>query len=203
MSDTIIGSKSLLARLLAEENLIVEHKKVDTAMFLISRRILTLPIWKEMSDKLYNRLVGHEVGHALYTPEEYEEICEAKGLMYSAFLNIIEDGRVDKKIKRKYPGLRKSFSEGFDDIIKVKPRLKAIVCGDGKGLYLIDRINFTLKAPHLTNYTFTDEEAVYLKRAQEIETWEEVITLTNDIFHYCVEVEENKKDTTDNCLVLS
>ena len=40
-----IAIKGNLARLLATENLIVEHKQVETAQFDVDRRVLTLPMW--------------------------------------------------------------------------------------------------------------------------------------------------------------
>ena len=61
--------KGTLAKLLATENLLVEHKNVETAAFDVSTRVLTLPMW-EASNTVYNMLVGHEVGHALFTPAE-------------------------------------------------------------------------------------------------------------------------------------
>ena len=60
--------KGTLARLLATENLTVEHRKVSTAYFDVDKRLLVLPIWKTASNTVYDLLVGHEVGHALYTP---------------------------------------------------------------------------------------------------------------------------------------
>ena len=62
--------KGTLAKLLATENLIIEHKKVPTACFDVQRRVLTLPIWDRASGVVYDLLVGHEVGHAIYTPNE-------------------------------------------------------------------------------------------------------------------------------------
>ena len=59
--------KGTLAKLLATENLIVEHRVVETASFDVDRRVLVLPIW-DVTERVYNMLVGHEVGHALYTP---------------------------------------------------------------------------------------------------------------------------------------
>ena len=41
-----IEIKGNLAKLLATENLIIEHKAVDTASFDIDRRVLTLPQWE-------------------------------------------------------------------------------------------------------------------------------------------------------------
>ena len=60
--------KSTLARLLAAENISVEHKDTPTAYFDLKNRVLALPRWKEMSGALYDMLVGHEVAHALWTP---------------------------------------------------------------------------------------------------------------------------------------
>ena len=60
--------KSQLAKLLATEDIIVEHKKVETAEFNVQTRVLTLPMWEKASNGVIDMLVGHEVGHALYTP---------------------------------------------------------------------------------------------------------------------------------------
>ena len=62
--------KSQLAKLLATEDLVVEHKKVQTACFNVHTRVLTLPLWEKASGLVYDLLVGHEVGHALFTPDE-------------------------------------------------------------------------------------------------------------------------------------
>jgi hypothetical protein len=39
--------KSQLAKLLATEDLVVEHKKVETACFNVHTRVLTLPMWEK------------------------------------------------------------------------------------------------------------------------------------------------------------
>ena len=62
--------KSQLAKLLATEDLIVEHKQVETAQFNVHTRVLILPLWEKASNVVYDMLVGHEVGHALFTPDE-------------------------------------------------------------------------------------------------------------------------------------
>ena len=33
-------------------------------------RVLTLPMWEKGKQQVYDMLVGHEVGHALFTPDE-------------------------------------------------------------------------------------------------------------------------------------
>ena len=63
--------KSQLAKLLATEDLVVEHKQVETASFNVETRVLVLPLWEKASNSIYDMLVGHEVGHALFTPNDY------------------------------------------------------------------------------------------------------------------------------------
>ena len=85
--------KGTLARLLATENLTVEHRQVTTAYFDVEQRILCLPIWKHASDTVYDLLVGHEVGHALYTPAE--GLDTDRNL--KSFINVLEDARDNGK----------------------------------------------------------------------------------------------------------
>ena len=49
--------KSQLAKLLATEDLIVEHRKVDTAQFNVQTRVLTLPNWERASNNVYLSLI--------------------------------------------------------------------------------------------------------------------------------------------------
>ena len=89
--------KSQLAKLLATEDIIVEHKKVETAEFNVQTRVLTLPMWEKASNVVIDMLVGHEVGHALYTPntEWWKEVQ-----IPQQFVNVVEDARIEKLIKR-------------------------------------------------------------------------------------------------------
>ena len=87
--------KGNLAKLLATENLIVEHKKVPTASFDVDRRVLTLPVWDRASGSVYDMLVGHEVGHALFTPnQDWREVIGSD--VPKDFVNVIEDARIEK-----------------------------------------------------------------------------------------------------------
>jgi len=105
--------KSQLAKLLATEDLIVEHKQVETASFNVETRVLVLPLWEKASSEVYDMLVAHEVGHALFTP------CEDWTDRYDippSFVNIVEDARIEKLMKRKYAGLPKTFFTGYKEL---------------------------------------------------------------------------------------
>ena len=101
------SNKDTLAKLMATENITVIHKKVPTAYFDVKSRTLCIPMLKEnMSQSLTDLFAGHEVGHALYTPVDgwHDSICE-KGGLFKGYLNVVEDCRIEEKIKNKYPGI--------------------------------------------------------------------------------------------------
>ena len=93
--------KSTLAKLLATEDLIVEHKNVETAQFNVQSRVLTLPSWDKASEGIFDMLVCHEVGHALYTPDKDWTVDR---VLSQSFINIVEDARIEKLMKRRYEG---------------------------------------------------------------------------------------------------
>ena len=105
--------KSQLAKLLATEDLVVENKDVETAEFNVHTRVLTLPFWKRASSVVYDMLVGHEVGHALFTPDED---WTEKVKVPQQIVNVCEDARIEKLMKIKYPGLSKTFFNGYMDL---------------------------------------------------------------------------------------
>ena len=174
------GVKGTLAKLLATEDLVVEHRKCETAQFDVERRVLTLPVWDNASEDVYDMLVSHEVGHALFTPNED---WTAKIKVPHSFINVIEDARIEKLMKRKYAGLPKTFFKGYqeldgEDFFQVNDK------GDLRDIQLIDRINLQFKVGNFTYIPFQDSEYEFVKRAEEVETFEEVMQLSKDIFDF-------------------
>ena len=98
-----IDAKDRFARILATENIHVQHSvSASTASFNTQTRHLTLPKWREMTGQLYDMLVAHEVGHALYTPADIDsiyDIAERHGVDWGVvkdYVNIIEDARIER-----------------------------------------------------------------------------------------------------------
>ena len=111
-------SKSILAKLLAKENITVRHGNHPTAYFDVENRILGLPLWKEMDKNVYDLFIGHEVSHALETPAEgwHNSTNEIPGCP-RAFINIVEDIRIEKLIQRRYPGFVATFKRGYNHLL--------------------------------------------------------------------------------------
>ena len=117
--------KDRLAKLLAGENIVVEHRNVSTASFEVEKRILILPMWVIESNAAYDTLIGHEVGHALYTPlGELEEFMMNRNNYMDgkykdvpcSYMNVVEDIRIEKMLQKKFPGFRKVFKKGYKDL---------------------------------------------------------------------------------------
>jgi hypothetical protein len=172
--------KGSLAKCLATENLIIEHKKVPTACFDVDLRVLTLPMWDKASATVYDLLVGHEVGHALFTDNidwtiDYPDVPKD-------FINVIEDVRVERLMKKKYPGLSKTFYNGYnelnnDDFFSTKDE-------NLDNLSFIDRINMYFKIGAFHNIAFSDQENEFLTRISKLETFTEVLDIAREIAEF-------------------
>ena len=174
---SLIEQKSLLAKLMAAENITVEHKKIPTAAFDVKNRVLYLPIlkWKPGSE-VYDLFCAHEVGHALWTPEDgWHSSASKKGKGYKSFLNVVEDARIEKKIKRKFAGARKSMIEGYKSLMDEDFFGLRKMGVDPNDLGLIDRINLYTKAGTAYGIEFSDEEKVWVNRVERTESWEDVV----------------------------
>ena len=186
--------KGNLARLLATENLIVEHRQVETAMFNIKDRVLTLPMWDVASSNVYDMLVGHEVGHALYTPDEYGEDHQVP----QSYLNVVEDARIEKMMKRKFPGLARNFYDAYrelhtQDFFEIGDRAMDTYA-------LIDRINLYFKVGVHANMLipFNEKEKALVDMVSQAETFKQVVEAARQILAYTQEQEQEKIQANTN-----
>jgi hypothetical protein len=209
------ASKDLLARILASENITVQHDpKASTAAFDTKNRVLILPAWTGMTNEVYDMLVGHEVGHALFTPHSdaddkvqgpwcgaAEEIAgTAHAKIAQVYMNIVEDARIEKLMKEKFPGMRRDFYKAYEqfvanDFFGIKGR-------DINKLPLIDRINLQYKMGTCmdTGIQFSPVEQSFIKRIDTCRTFDDVKSIVSDIWEYesrlKEEAEKQKQEAT-------
>ena len=189
------ASKDVLARCMATEDITVQHSaSAQTAYFDTLNRVLCLPVWKDMDNSMYDMLVGHEVSHALHTPASgwQEFVGEGKGAgMRHMFLNVVEDARIERMIKAKFPGLRRDFVAAYNslherDIFEISDK-------DISTLALIDRLNLQFKIGLHCQHAipFSSDEQQYVTRMAETETFEDVMVIARELYE--MQVEEDKK----------
>lgn len=174
-----IESKSQLAKLFATENLSVEHNNVKTASFDLENRIVTLPIFKNPKGDVYDMLTAHECSHALHTPlKAWSKLEDPK---YRAYVNVIEDTRIDKLIQKKYPGVVKNYINAFDILMKdnffgLKDK------NVNTDLMLIDKINMYYKSSKKLNIKFSKEEQSWVDRIDNIKTFTDVLKIAKELY---------------------
>jgi len=189
----LIQSKSLLAKLMATENLIVEQRNVQTASFDVKQRILTVPVLdKNISGYLYDLFMGHEVGHALYTPLSGMVQAHEEKIPMS-IMNVLEDVRIEKKIKNKYPGIRSSFIRAYRELIDKD--FFGTAGTDLNDLNFIDRVNLYTKGGATQGIKFTDFEQSLVRKIEGTETYDDVMVVARLVAQYMKEqAEEHKKN---------
>ena len=178
----LANSKSTLAKLLAQENISVEHRNTSTAYFDPKNRVLVLPVWKNMSNDLYDLLVGHEVGHAWETPAAGWH-SEIKGNKpgFKSYLNVVEDARIEKCIKNRYPGLRTCFYKAYKEL--VDRNFFGVADMNLNDLQLIDRINLHFKVGPFMAVPFKPEELIYINKIESMTTWEDVVRISKELYN--------------------
>ena len=183
--------KESLAKLLATENLIVEHRAVETASFNVTDRVLTLPTWEHECNDVTDMFIAHEVGHALYTPDNDEWLED----LNQQFLNVTEDIRIEKLIKRRYEGLPKTFFKGYAalDI----DEFFGLTGKDLSQLNLADKINLYYKIGNYRDIPFTTEEKAFLPKCDALETFKEAVELALEIQAYCKDQFDKEQDNQE------
>jgi hypothetical protein len=202
----IQNGKSQLAKLLATENIAVQHKPgAKTAWFDVKNRVLCLPVWHNISDDLYDLLVVHEVGHALDTPPEgwadaIKDIAlrvtgsasnRAMGAV-KGFLNVIEDARIDKRQKRRFPGARRNYVKGYKELIERD--FFGTEKRDVNQMSFIDRLNIYCKGGSMMGIKFSPVEKKMLLEVENAETFDEVLKLTEKIFTWSKDQQDQDQE---------
>jgi len=190
-------SQKMLAKLLAKENINVRVGNYSTAFFDVKQRVLGLPMWNADNKQVSDLLVGHEVGHALYTPADaMARFHEALPGVPFDIANIVEDVRIERLIQNNYPGLVYSFKEGYRHFIE-KDFFK-INGTDLRKLGFADRLNIRAKIGTQVQVPMNDaEEAVYA-RCLAAETFDEVLDICKTVYEMVSsEKREEKSETPD------
>ena len=167
-------SKDKLAKLLAMEDIHVRHSSsAQTASFDVRNRVLTLPVWASLEDFITDMMTGHEVGHALWTPPlGWKNALDEE--IHKGILNIVEDARIEKKIKRKYPGIVRPFLQGY----AVLYERNFFGTTPFEKLNIIDRINLYFKLGSLSGIMFDKTEQVYVDLVANCESWDDVVEVS-------------------------
>jgi len=195
----MIDSKTQLAKLLATEDITVRHSNLaKTASFDIKSRVLTLPNWVTEVEDIIDLMTGHEVAHALWTSEALWEKAIVTLKLHKGITNIVEDARIEKRIKQKYPGLVRNFIGGYKELAKRKFFFEHP--SDIDGMNLADRINLHCKMGSLSGIPFSENEQYYVDRVESVWKEADVIPVVQELMEY---LQQEQDDTAEQQQALS
>ena len=187
-----LDTKSQLAKLIATENISVQHNKVSTASFDTKNRILTLPVFKQPKGDVYDMLIAHECSHALHTPfDGWKSIMDDNELR--SYVNVLEDCRIDRLIQKQYPGVVKNYINGFD--LLVKQNFFNIKDKDiNKDFMLVDKINLYYKSSKRLPFIFSPDDKLWLNKVDALKSFDDVVNLAKDLLNWQKnQIEQMKK----------
>ena len=199
-------SLSIFARALASENLSFGFDpEAETASFDVKQRHLTLPVWR-VSETVQTMLIAHEISHALWTPAEESDAilkaAEAEGynpMLLQRIANVVEDVRIEKMMKEKFPGTRRDFFLGYKEI--VDSDLFGFSKMDFDRASLVNRINLHFKwgVQGFLPINLTNEEQQIADEIDSVTTFAEVYEVAKRLYDdpsmqkIVQEVEEQQK----------
>jgi hypothetical protein len=182
-------SLSIFARALASENISFSFDaNAATASFDVENRHLVMPVWK-VSETVQTMLVAHEISHALWTPYEQSKVlfdqAEAEGFnveLLQRIANVIEDVRIEKKMKDKFPGTRRDFFLGYKEINDLD--MFGIAKMDLTDANIVNKVNIHFKwgVPGFVTVPMDENEQAIVDAVDGCETFEECIALAKIIY---------------------
>ena len=187
-------NKALLSKLMAREDLEVIEGNFKTASFDPKNRVVRLPLLKEEFDEAATLFIGHEIGHALYTPDIFSHKDKAADIADIPFdiINIVEDVRIERKVREFYPGLVNDFLKGYkrlmtEDFFSVKDK-------DLNKLKFLDRLNLKAKLNSLVDIDFSLPETLMIEKVNAAQTFEDTVTVSREVMEFIKHQQEEEQE---------
>ena len=184
-------SLSIFARALASENLSFSFDpKAETASFDVKTRHLVMPVWN-VSETLQTMLIAHEISHALWTPQvrSDELFGQAVAEGYNEKLlhlicNMVEDARIEKLMKQKYPGTRRDFFLGYKEIIDRD--LFGLAGAKFDEMNIVNRMNIHFKwgVPGFLDLNLSAEEQAIAKQIDDCVTFDDAFAVAKSLYEH-------------------
>lgn len=177
-----------LASILANESIeIVYNQDADTAMADLKNKKIILPTKMALDEEVQLGLIVHEVGHFNYSNSISMAEVSRRSKSFSA-TNIIEDIRVDSKMRKQFKGVDKIQAQCYS---KLKGRgYITIKIGEEKSIF--EKFVTRNLLRHFEE--FSPEDEAFYERALNATSIEESISIANEMVDKYLEAKDPGQD---------
>lgn len=191
-------------KILAASRITINYSSdAETAYYVPATNSITLPNFILKDKDLFVRFGTHEVAHALYTPRDFyiahnksgsgprtitighKNITLNSGMF--ACINIVEDIRIERKIRCAFPGLVQAYKKSAPALAKASP-IWADMMNKPKSefdkLTIADKINLKTKFKEYISHDLSSIEYAVLKYVSRVDTFVDV--LKKAYYLYCL-----------------
>lgn len=183
-----------LAKLMSTEDIGVTYGNTETAYFNTETRTLMIPNWVGLKDIELQMLIAHEIGHALFTPyrEWKDAILENQPSdIFKDYLNVVEDARIEKLVKKKYPGSKKIFFFGYKELLNRKNVLPKNL---NQEFNLIDTINLHFKLIGIHDFKLDEIHQYFINKMEKMESFLDALEIAQELFLFTKEHKRNQSE---------
>ena len=186
----------------------IVKKNTNTAYYIPDTNTIVLPVFITEDKDLYIMFGSHEVSHAMHTPKDFYDIHNdsdrkvfklkngkvlTKKLMQC--INIVEDIRIEKIIRRKFPGFVANYNRArFKLLNEHWTHMKNLTQDDWDKLNIADKINIKAKFGKHITYPLTQREFAIYKYCAKTETFNDVLVRALYLLKILEDAETEKLD---------
>ena len=177
--------------LLAEENLTVVRSNVSTASINLKTRVITIPNYAVSDKDVFLVMGSHEVSHALNTPREWahDEVGKIRNGEMRDCINIVEDIRIEKLIRTKFPGFVAVYQRGYRKLMQTEHFSTDM----WDSFNICDRVNAKAKLGSFLDKEMTQfEESVYHYVTTNLHTFKDTLRAAT-FLHKILKMEDKIK----------
>ena len=179
--------------LLAGENLTVRRCNAKTASIDLKSRVIMIPNFATEDKDILLLMGSHEVSHALNTPRNWchDELNKVRNARLRMCINIVEDIRIEKLIRRKFPGFVTVYQRAYkklfaSDFFSLK---------SWNSFGIADKVNAYAKLGKLLPQKLTPHEMCVYRYIAKAESFQDVLVRAFYLYDMTSKVENEKPDS--------
>lgn len=177
------------------------YADVPTASMNIETGNITLPNYVMNDRDIYIMMGSHEVSHVLHTPRDFYDKhnkSQSGNIMIGSVeltplfffcINIVEDIRIEKIIRRKYPGFVEIYNRASK---KILDGLFEVTEEKWNKLTIADKINVKAKCTNHLQFELTPYEDGVLKYMKKADTFNDVLVKAAYLYKLIIDEKQNE-----------